>query len=410
MRAICHRKRAHILRFSGIVHLLAHAAGTAYAIFKSTLTLCIPREHILNKLNVLLYAARDPPLDGPSNVSYFLSNALAKETNLTYFPFLKAARRRYLGNVLTMYRDLILTEFDIVHFLLSPTLVNGSYVALQFATRRGCTTVLNVHGILELERMVGYSRRIPLMSKLYTMGACKAVDNVVVNSRYMRYAVSAWYGVDLNKIVVIPNGVDLKRFSQCENDIKLEGDPRILYVGRLSNAKGVDILIRALAKVRTELPNVRLHLVGSLKGAPAYSYQVLARKLRVEENVVFHEWASPENVPNYYKATDICVFPSRFEGFGIVVLEAMASGVPVITSNIDSFQEILSDGLTGLLFKSGDPRSLAEVILRLCGDAALRRKLSQAASQAVKTYSWENIAERYISLYNNLLVGVSNTK
>jgi len=378
------------------------AARSVHNIVEPTLTLHTPKERILNRLNVLLYAATGSPSDGPSNVGYFLSNALAKQTNLTSFPFFKPARKVYLGDVLTVCKDIVLKEFDIFHFLLTPTLVNGSYAALQFAKRRGCPTVLNAHGVLQLERMVDDTRRIPLTSPVYAMGACKAVDKLVVNSRYMRDAVSAWYGVDLNKTVVIPNGVDLKRFSQCNDEIKLDGDPRILFIGRLSYAKGVDILIRALAKVRPEMPNMRLHLVGSLKGAPAYSYQSLARKLGVEDKVVFHQWASPENVPRYYKAADICVFPSRLESFGLMILEAMASGVPMVASDIASFKEILLDGKCGLLFKSGDDEALSKAIRKLVGDPVLGRKLSQAAFQVVQKYSWENITQRYLSLYNQL--------
>lgn len=356
----------------------------------------------MNKLNVLLYAAKGPPLAGPSNVGYFLSNALAKQANLTFFPFFKPARKRYLEDVLTVNKDLIWKEFDIFHSLMTPELVNGSYIALQIAKKRGCPTVLNIHGIFQLERMVDDTRRIPLTSPVYARVVCKAVDKVVVNSRYMREAVCAWYGVDLNKIVVIPNGVDLKRFDQCKDEIKLDGDPRILFMGRLSHAKGVDILIRALAKIRTELPNIRLHLVGSSKGAPACSYQVLARKLGVEDNVVFHEWASPEDVPRYYKAADICVFPSRLESFGLVILEAMASGVPMVAADIPSFSEILLNGKCGLLFKAGDDRALSKAIIKLVGDPVFRRKMSKAALQSVQKYSWENIAERYLSLYNEL--------
>jgi glycosyltransferase involved in cell wall biosynthesis len=154
-----------------------------------------------------------------------------------------------------------------------------------------------------------------------------------------------------------------------------------------------------MAKLKSELPNIKLHLVG--RGNYKY-FALLAKKEGVEEQVIFHSWVTQSMAASYYKSADICVFPSRHEGFGIVILEAMASGTPVIASDIPSFREILSDGIDGRLFKHEDVDSLVEAVIDLYNNPKLRTLLSHNATQKVTQYSWDKIAEKYISLYNSL--------
>jgi len=107
-------------------------------------------------------------------------------------------------------------------------------------------------------------------------------------------------------------------------------------------------------------------------------------------------------VPLYYNSADLCVFPSRHESFGLGILEAMASGIPVIASNIETFREILFNGKNAILFKSEDAEALSKAIHTLYQDVGLRKKISHNALRTVMEYRWENIAERYISLYRRL--------
>jgi glycosyltransferase involved in cell wall biosynthesis len=107
-------------------------------------------------------------------------------------------------------------------------------------------------------------------------------------------------------------------------------------------------------------------------------------------------------IPRFYNSADFCVFPSRHESFGLGILEAMASGTPIIASNMGFFREILSNGKNGILFKSGDVDALSKAILILHQDLGLRKKISHNASRTIMEYRWENIAERYVSLYRRL--------
>jgi len=368
-------------------------------------------EHIMRefarlvKLNILYYLEPKiyPYFGGVSNVAYYLGKALAKKVNLTYFPRFMP-KKSYVNNFFNVQKRFVTKEFDLVHFNVVPNWINGSFVLLKIAKMRGTPTVLNIHGLIQIEhKFSGYSSdSIPYMALLNTFCSCKDVDKIVVNSEYMHTRVATLYGIRRDKIVVIPNGIDLDLFDGCDHKLMLDGDPVILFIGLFSKIKGVDVLIKAIAKLRSKLPDMKLHLVGTGTPSDISDFQALAKRKGIEKFLVFHDWAPISMVPRYYKSADICVFPSRHEGFGISVLEAMASGVPLIASNIESFRKILSNGKNGILFKSGNADALSKGILALYQDLSLRKKISQAALETVGKYSWENIAERYLSLYKCL--------
>ena len=272
---------------------------------------------------------------------------------------------------------------------------------LRFAKGRNSNTILNIHGIIPLEhKLEPELGPIPYKALSYTFKACKLADRIIVNSKYMHAAVIDWYGVDPRKLVIIPHGVDFKRFNECKIKVTLDGEPVILYVGKLSKRKGIDVLFQAIAKLRLELPKVKLHLVGS---GYLNQFQLLAKKLGIEKLVVFHDWVNDLMLPAYYKSADFCVFPSKYESFGIVFLEAMASGTPIIATPVGVAPEIIRHGENGMLVEPNNPDTLARAILWLSYDHHLRMKLSQNALKTAAKYSWDNIADQYIALYEDII-------
>lgn len=351
-------------------------------------------------MNILYYG--EPNIargGGVSNVAYYLPQALRKKVNVTYLSGIKS-NKDYPEIYFNVLRQFVKKGFDIIHFNTNPTFINGSSMLLRFARLRQTRTVLNIHGIPQLEeRVAQWHVPVSFIDWTRRLSYYKLADRIVVNSEFMRDNVIVWYGLNRDKVVVIPNGVDLKMFTDSNDRIMLEGDPSVLYIGHFSRLKGVDILIQAIAKLRSELPNIKLHLVG--KGNDRY-LALLAKKEGIEKHVIFHSWVKQSMAPSYYKSADICVFPSRHEGFGIVILEAMASGIPVIASDIPSFREIISNGIDGRLFKPEDAAALSKEVIALYQDPQLRKELSHNAFEKVTRYSWEKIAEKYISLYKYL--------
>jgi phosphatidylinositol alpha-mannosyltransferase len=210
-----------------------------------------------------------------------------------------------------------------------------------------------------------------------------------------------WYRVEPEKVVVIPNGINLKMFQSPPEKVMMDGDPCVLFVGSFIYPKGVDILIKAIAIAKRDLPDIKLHVVGNSKYMLP-SLKTLIAKEGVENNICFHGWVRQSELPRYYKSADFCVFPSRLESFGIVVLEAMASGIPIVASDIETFTERLTEGITALFFRQNNPEDLSKVILKLASDSNLRTRLSINALEVVQTYDWSNIALKYLELYQNV--------
>jgi len=193
-------------------------------------------------------------------------------------------------------------------------------------------------------------------------------------------------------IAIIPNGVDLGLY---ETKAREWSAPRLLSVGRLVYQKGLDLAMYALAglkEIRWEW-----HIAGD--GPQMEALQSLAKDLDVEDRVVFHGWQSREKLIGLYKQSSLFLFPSRHEGMPNAVLEAMASGLPVIASRIAGSEELVMDGETGFLVPSEDVGSLGAAIHKLVNDAALRQKMGTASCRRVEEhYSWETTARQYALL------------
>jgi glycosyltransferase involved in cell wall biosynthesis len=335
------------------------------------------------------------PFGGVTSVAYNLPRALARNVLITYFPKF-VPERSYAISLLNVYRRLAMQDFDVVHFNVSPDWTEGGYILFKFAEMSHATTILSIHGIIQLEHVLYGTEKNKDLSR--TIRYCKMVNKIVTYSQFMRNRIVTWYGVNRDKIAVIPNGVDVNKFNALKSELLLEGDPAILYLGHL--AKSVDLLIEAISAIRSELPELKLHLVGPPGESSAL--KMLARKKGVETQVVFYGSVAPEKAPNFYKAADFCVFPSRIDSAGLTLLEAMASGAPVIASNRGGTPEIICHGENGILFEPDDAESLPHAILALHKDSELRKTILRNALKTAAKFSWENIADNYVDLYRSL--------
>jgi len=202
---------------------------------------------------------------------------------------------------------------------------------------------------------------------------------------------------------IIPNGVDTNHYKP-EGPLRTEyadGKLNILFVGRLEERKGVDDLIRACALVKQDFPDFRLIIVGpgiQLR----YQYELLAKRL-LPDKVIFTKYVTFAELPQYYRTADIfCAPATKDESFGIVLLEAMASGKPVVATNIPGYASVLTDGQEGLLAKPRDPNSIAEALLTLIHDKSRRLRLAQKGLTTAEKYSWENVSRQVLDYYKSL--------
>ena len=214
-------------------------------------------------------------------------------------------------------------------------------------------------------------------------------------------------------IVVVPMGVN-PRFWSAGRDRHLQKPPsrieapRILYAGRLIDLKGVDYLIQALPAVLKAFPDTQLLVVGS--GPMKDALINLSTRLNLTDKVIFIDTVSQEKLLDYYLSASLFVLPSIVnekgltEGLGVVLLEAMACGIPVVGSNVGGIPDIIKDGETGLLARQKEPDSLAQKITRIFSDASLRHKLVKNAYKMVeKRFLWDGISEKFIEIYRGVL-------
>src|SRR5688572_679340 len=224
------------------------------------------------------------------------------------------------------------------------------------------------------------------------------------------------YKANASKLVVIPPGVDVSHFYPIPADeakmyIGLKPEDRmVLFVGRIEPLKGLDTLIEAMSNLQLE-EKQRVHLA-IIGGDPAASpremsgemarLQKLCDDLSVGQTVVFLGKRDQDKLPYYYSAAELVVMPSHYESFGMVALEAMASGTPVIASEVGGLAYLVKDGETGFTIPDQEPDTLCEKISWLLNDHELHASMSQRAVEYAQDYAWEKIAKQIVDVYKSL--------
>lgn len=213
-------------------------------------------------------------------------------------------------------------------------------------------------------------------------------DRVIVPTRYVRAQLSA-YGVPWGRIEVVPNGINYERFARDTND---RDRKRLVTVSRLGTRKGVDDVIRAFATVREVHPDATLDIVGS--GPERDSLEELARRLDVDEGITFHGYVSHERKVELLNRADLFLFASRQEGFGLVLLEAMAAGLPVVARELPVYHDFFKDGANGYLVEDDRAETaLGDRTVELLEYQSRTRQIRKHNERTAEQYGWDNTAE-----------------
>ena len=221
---------------------------------------------------------------------------------------------------------------------------------------------------------------------------------VIVNSNYMKSEIQRLFGLPFEKINVIPNGINLNNFTGIEIDYDfrrqyaMDNEKIILYVGRLVYEKGIQNLIGAMPKILNNYNDSKLVICG--KGGMIDALRQEVHNLGIDNKVYFAGYCDSKKVQKMYKCADVAVFPSTYEPFGIVALEAMLAGVPTVVSDVGGLNEIVEHGVTGMKSYAGNSNSIADSILALLFDQKLCDTVSRNAVKKVKElYNWNKIAQ-----------------
>ena len=231
---------------------------------------------------------------------------------------------------------------------------------------------------------------------------------VIVNSNYMKNHVQGLFGLPFDKINVIPNGINLTNFNGVDRDYDfrrqyaMDNEKIILYVGRLVYEKGVQHLISAMPKILENYHDAKLIIAG--KGGMLDELKGQAEAMGLSNKVYFTGYLNSKQVQKMYKCADVAVFPSTYEPFGIVALEAMLAGVPTVVSDIGGLNEIVDHGLNGMKSYAGNSNSIADSVISLLYDKQLAANISKKAKQKVKAeFNWNKIAQDTHYIYEQAI-------
>jgi len=295
----------------------------------------------------------------------------------------------------TIKRVLAREKFDIIH-LHEPFMPMLCSAVLRFSD------TANVGTFHAFQGRPGYNWGRPISTWMIRGRVHKLHGRIAVSKPAMNFA-SKYVPGDYE---IIPNGVDLEHFSADVPPIEefCDGKKNIVFVGRLEFRKGVNYLLKAFLEVKREIPESRLIIVGpGTRLRKRYEKWVRRNHL---EDVVFVGYASYDDLVRYYKTADVfCAPATSRESFGIVLLEAMAAGRPIVATNIDGYAGVVTDGEEGLLVPPRDGGALARALVTVMSDPALRERMATKGRLKARDYSWEHIAQRVFGYYDRVLNG-----
>lgn len=309
------------------------------------------------------------------------------------------AYKRLWNYIPVRYDQLFDGQADITHFFnfLVPPKINGKVV----------NTIHDLTFLLYPETM---DKRNLKFLKNNIQNSVNRPDKIITISENSKKEIIEYLGIDKQKIEIIYPGVDYERYHQVHDAMtiaKVRDKYRlpkqyILYMGTLEPRKNIVRIVEAFNKLKQNTYKSEIKLV--LAGRKGWHYEPIFSKIQalgLEQEVIFTDYVAEEDKPIIYSEAKVFVFPSLYEGFGIPVLEAMASSVPVITSNGSSLPEVAGDA--GVLVNPMNTEDIASAMYKLIEDERYARGCTERGSVQAQKYNWENSARRLYEVYQNIL-------
>jgi glycogen(starch) synthase len=234
-------------------------------------------------------------------------------------------------------------------------------------------------------------------------------ERVIACSHYMREQIADIFGVEEERVSVIPNGIDPDdlqpqdpaELTRLRSEFAAPDERLVLLIGRLVYEKGFQLALEAMPRLIEEAPGTRFLVAGS--GTHEEELHRQAEELGLMDHGTFLGWIGDDVLHSLYRIADLTVVPSIYEPFGLVALEAMASGCPCIVADTGGLREVVPHEEAGLRFRAHDPAALAEVAIRVLRDDELGRSLVAEAYDHVRRFDWGDVAEQTAELYADLV-------
>ncbi len=301
-------------------------------------------------------------------------------------------------------------NYDVVHshYWLS------AWIGQRLSQSMGVPHVVTFHtlALIKMQSRAGESE--PEERELVERDAMLTADRIVAFSGHERDAMARLYGADPSKVMLAPCGVDLTKFrpldqKEARKRLGLNGEKVVLYVGRVEPLKGLDLLVETAAQMEAGDQNVRMMVVGG--GGPGEPETDRVRRLAEERQVDglidFVGRVDHDELPLYYNAADVCVVPSYYESFGLVALESMACGTPVVATRVGGLPTIVHHGHTGYLKSWRCPEAFANSVEMIFSSSGLQESMGAAARRRAEMMGWGNVA-LMISEEYRALAGTKN--
>lgn len=294
-------------------------------------------------------------------------------------------------------------EFDVVHGHDWLVAVAGDHLARRFRA----PLVTTIHAT-EYGRHQGWVHTHP-QAHIHGVERWMAnrADRLVTCSAYMREHVADVYGLEEEQVAVVPNGIDPAELVPVADLDELRArfaaphERLVLLVGRLVYEKGFQLALEALPELVERLGGVRYLVAGS--GTHEAQLREQARELGLEAHGTFLGWIGDDVLHSLYRIADLTVVPSIYEPFGLVALEAMASGCACLVADTGGLREVVPNEDVGLRFRSRDPESLAALAERILTERELRERLVAEASEHVLSFDWADVARQIAAVYEEAM-------
>lgn len=345
---------------------------------------------------LLIVGPLPPPSGGMANQTRQLAQRLAEEgfrvtvaqTNAPYRPAWIASIRgvRALFRLIPYVRNLwrAVGDAEIVHVMANSGWAWHLFAApaVGVACLRGRLTIVNYRGG-EAEKF--FSRQFPLVRPVLARAAAVVVPSAFLQRVFGRRGI---------RTEIVPNVVDLGRFHPAP---RRDARAHVVVARNLEDLYDIPTALRAFARVRARYPDARLTVAGS--GPARAALERLALELGLAAAVTFSGRLDNERMAELYHDADLLLNPSRVDNMPISLLEAMASGVPIVTTNVGGIPDMVDDGKTALLVRPGDPEAMAAQALRVLGDERLADALRSAGIDAAEQYTWNAVRPRLLAVY-----------
>jgi len=367
-----------------------------------------------------IFSSTVSPKDGYGNITYELTRHLSQRgAEITLFlpesqrefaelfnlPFEVRYElpeyifRLYQPKALKFWKTINVSDFDLIHSLFA---FPYCMIAARSAKKYKKPFVMGAQGTHGVRPLTYFPEKI-VLKKCYSQAKKVTVPSVYTKQMIEKYSGKTY------PIEVIHNGVNFERFQKgvgtSSVSSKYEGKVVLLTVGGLWGRKGHDIVLKALSQVIKKREDIVYVMVGEGNARP--QLEELINQLGLQNHVEFAGRQMADNLVSYYHACDIYVHTPKvvdlkFEGFGIVYLEASACGKPIVATDAGGIRDAVLDAQTGLIAEDGDISGVADRIIRLCEDQDLRRQLGQAGRKYAEKNRWSSIAEKFENLYSQV--------